>query len=261
MKDFGMQSDPEMALFYKFANAPINYFPFPHLFIQDIFPQDYYDRLQAAIPDPSIMIPIEEARPVKGYKERFVLEISSPKYQDMLPPDKRDFWKELAGWLCSGRFAGLALHKFQPLIQQRFQNGPAPEFYNEAMLVEDITKYSLGPHTDAPRKVITMLFYLPRDLSQSHLGTSIYLPKDQSFRCPGGPHHKFDGFTRLHTMPFTPNSLFVFVKTDNSFHGVEPVSDPDTRRWLLLYDIYAEPQQQQNPTVNWTGGTPPGFRV
>ena len=45
-----MQSDPEMALFYKFANAPINYFPFPHLFIQDIFPQDYYDRLQAAIP-------------------------------------------------------------------------------------------------------------------------------------------------------------------------------------------------------------------
>ena len=256
-----MQSDPEMALFYKFANAPINYFPFPHLFIQDIFPQDYYDRLQAAIPDPSIMLPIEEARPVKGYKERFVLEISNPKYQDMLPPDKRDFWKQLAGWLCSGRFAGLALHKFQPLIQQRFQNGPPPEFYNEAILVEDITKYSLGPHTDAPRKVITMLFYLPRDLSQSHLGTSIYLPKDPSFRCPGGPHHKFEGFERLHTMPFTPNSLFVFVKSDNSFHGVEPVTDPDTRRWLLLYDIYAQPQQQQAPTFNLaTGGPPPSFK-
>ncbi len=39
-------------------------------------------------------------------------------------------------------------------------------------------------------------------------------------------------------MPFAPNSLFVFLKTDSSFHGVEPVSDPDTRRWLLLYDIF-----------------------
>jgi hypothetical protein len=40
-------------------------------------------------------------------------------------------------------------------------------------------------------------------------------------------------------MPFVPNSLFVFLKTDRSFHGVEPVTDPDVRRWLLLYDIFA----------------------
>ena len=88
------------------------------------------------------------------------------------------------------------------------------------------------------RKVITLLFYLPKDESQRHLGTSIYLPKDREFRCPGGPHYSREGFERIVTMPFLPNSLFVFLKTNNSFHGVEPVQDPDTRRWLLLYDLY-----------------------
>ena len=83
---------------------------------------------------------------------------------------------------------------------------------------------------------------LPKDLSQEHLGTSMYLPKDRDFRCPGGPHHPHAQFDRVWTMPFRPNSLFAFVKTSASFHGVEPVSDPDARRWLLLYDIYAKNQ-------------------
>jgi hypothetical protein len=241
-----MYSSAELALVYKFGNARILDFPYPHFFIEDVFPKDYYDTIQANIPDPSVMIPIEQARPVQGYKERFVLDLSDEKHRATLPQQQRDFWVEFSSWLCSGRFAGLALQKFQPYLQQRFKNGPQPQYHNEALLVEDITKYSLGPHTDSPRKAITMLFYLPKDLSQAHIGTSIYVPKDPNFKCPGGPHYGFDPFVRLHTMPFKPNSLFVFVKTDNSFHGVEPVTDPDTKRWLLLFDIYARLPQTQN---------------
>jgi hypothetical protein len=42
-----------------------------------------------------------------------------------------------------------------------------------------------------------------------------------------------------------PNSLFAFLKGDNSFHGVEPVTDPDTKRSLLLYNVYTEFPQVQ----------------
>lgn len=234
-----MSSSVELSLAYKFANAPVLGFPFPHMFIENVFPEDFYERLQANIPDPSVMVPIEQARSVKGYKERFVLDIGKPHHQEILPPGQREFWRDFSQWLCSGRFANLAIQKFQPLIQQRFNNA-LPNFYNEALLVEDVTKYSLGPHTDAPRKVITMLFYLPKDRSQAHLGTSMYVPKDAKFVCQGGPHYGFEGFTRVHTMPFLPNSLFVFFKSERSFHGVEPVTDPDTRRWLLLFDVYAQ---------------------
>ena len=38
-------------------------------------------------------------------------------------------------------------------------------------------------------------------------------------------------------MPYLPNTLFAFMKTDHSFHGVEPVRGDDVRRDLLLYDI------------------------
>jgi len=42
------------------------------------------------------------------------------------------------------------------------------------------------------------------------------------------------------TMPFLPNSLFAFLKTHNSFHGVEPIQETGVRRDLLLYDIKVE---------------------
>lgn len=52
------------------------------------------------------------------------------------------------------------------------------------------------------------------------------------------------------TMPFVSNTLFASFKTDNSFHGVEPVLDADTRRRLLLYDIYVRnPKPPAQPTV------------
>jgi hypothetical protein len=244
-----------MQLAYKVANAPVQGFPYPHIYVPEIFPKDFYDQLQQALPDPSAMLPIGDVRPVKGYNERFVMELHGKQFET-LPEEKKKFWRDFSDWLLPGRFMNLALMKFEPFLGNRFKNMQGAQFYNESLLVEDVTKYALGPHTDARRKVITMLFYLPKDESQSHLGTSIYLPKDPRFTCPGGPHYGFENFQRLVTMPFMPNSLFAFVKTDNSFHGVEPVTDPDTRRWLLLYDVYvkqseqpqaAAPAQQQQP--------------
>jgi hypothetical protein len=233
-----MSSRAELELTYKVANAPINLYPYPHFFIRDVFPPDYYDALQAMLPDPEAMLPIEEVRKLKGYKERFVLEFS-PAQLASLPEEKRAFWSDMHQWLVGGNFARMLMGKFGQYISQRYSGQPDVGFYDEALLVQDTTNYALGPHSDATRKVLTLLFYLPKDLSQSHLGTSIYLPKDRDFRCPGGPHYKHEKFDRLWTMPFVPNSLFVFLKTDRSFHGVEPVTDPDVRRWLLLYDIFA----------------------
>jgi len=232
-----MYSDAELQLAYKVGNVPFNMFPYPHFYIPDVFPADFYRELQNNIPDSGAMIPIEQARQLKGYKERFVLGLNDEQLAT-LPETKRKFWSGVADWLVGAGFRSLVLRKFQPYIEQRFANQSGFEFYDEALLVQDITNYKLGPHTDAPRKVVTILFYLPLDNSQLHMGTSMYLPNDPGFTCPGGPHHSRDKFARLHTNPFAPNSMFAFFKTENSFHGVEPVADPDCRRWLLLYDIY-----------------------
>lgn len=236
-----MSSGAELHAAYKVANAPLNLFPYPHLYVGDIFPPDFYRTLQAMLPTPEDMRPIAEVRPVKGYKERFVLDLGSDQVAS-LPQSKQAFWQEVRSWLIAGRFSSVVAAKFGKQLNQRFGEQP-PEFYDEALLVQDITNYSLGPHTDAPRKVITLLFYLPKDESQKHLGTSLYVPKDGAFACAGGPHYPHDRFDRVWTMPFMPNALFAFAKTDRSFHGVEPIADEDCRRWLLLYDIYVHKAQ------------------
>jgi hypothetical protein len=231
-----MSSDVELHAAYKVANAALNEFPYPHLYVENIFPADFYATLQAMLPEPADMRPIEQVRPVKGYKERFVLDLGSDQVAS-LPRSKHAFWQEMRGWLIAGRFSSVVAAKFGKQLNERF-GGKHTEFYDEALLVQDITNYSLGPHTDAPRKVITLLFYLPKDESQKHLGTSLYVPKNPDFACPGGPHYPHDRFDRVWTMPFMPNALFAFAKTDRSFHGVEPIADEDCRRWLLLYDVY-----------------------
>ena len=242
-----MYSDAELQLAYKVGNVPLSMFPYPHFYITEIFPAEFYRQLQQNLPDPEAMIPIEKARPVKGYKERFVLGFEDENLKT-LPGPKRKFWEDLRGWMAGGGFASLVLKKFDPFIRQRF-DGQSIQFHDELLLVQDITNYKLGPHTDSPRKVVTMLFYLPPDNSQAHLGTSIYVPNDPAFRCPGGPHYERENFSRLHTNPFLPNSMFTFLKTDNSFHGVELVADPDCRRWLLLYDIYVRQVEAPKPAA------------
>lgn len=238
-----MFSDAEMTLAYKFGNASINNFPFPHFHLENVFPDYYYNLIQENLPNSNEMFPIEEVRRLKGYKERFVLPLND-EYLDKLPLSKCRFWKNLQNSLIDKpNFSNLVLSKFQNFIEARFKDTSNFDFFAETLLVNDITNYALGPHTDSPSKVVTLLFYLPADTSHSHLGTSIYMPNDPNFRCEGGPHYSRENFSLLHTNPYLPNSLFAFCKTDNSFHGVERVNDPDTKRWLLLFDIYAKKRQ------------------
>ena len=88
-----MYSDAELQLAYKVGNAQFNMFPYPHLYITDVFPERFYRELCDNLPDPGNMIPIEKARSVEGYKERFVLGFEDG-HLATLPDAKRKFWKE-----------------------------------------------------------------------------------------------------------------------------------------------------------------------
>ena len=232
-----MSSHVEHHTLYQVANAPLREYPFPHILVRDVFEPAYYGRLLENLLPVELMRPIKEVRALgqKYSDARFVFPLT-PEEVGALPAARRVFWEDLSGWLLGIPFAQSLFRKFATGIEQRF-GLREPGLYNEAMLVDDRTRYSLGPHSDAPAKVITVLFYLPADASRPHLGTSIYAPRQPGFRCPGGPHYPFELFDRVMTMPYVPNTMFAFFKTDNSFHGVEPVRDENYRRHLLFFDI------------------------
>ena len=236
-----MYSDVSLHVLYKIANAPINLFPYPHIYVRDVFPPDFYRELRAHLPPTGAYKDLKALNRVgANYPDTRLVMVVTPESVQALPEPSRSFWGVVAQWMLGGAFGQMVLSRFSELLEQRFGDLRKTQFNDEALVVQDYTTYSLGPHTDSPAKVLSFLFYLPPDDSLAHLGTSIYVPKDPRFACRGGPHYRFEMFDRVMTMPFLPNTLFAFLKTHNSFHGVEPIQETGVRRDLLLYDIKVE---------------------
>jgi hypothetical protein len=221
---------------YRIANAALQEWPYPHFYARDVFPRDFYAELQRNLPEPSALPSLESSGRTQGVRGRYAMKLGEDRLPGVTEAQHR-FWRRLALWAFGGRFGSLVLDKFGAALNRRLKDTRGMEISDELLLVNDRTGYRLGPHTDSPTKVVSLLFYLPADERFAQHGTSIYLPKDPGFTCEGGPHYDFGGFDRLVTMPFVPNSVLGFAKSDHSFHGVELIVEPGVQRWLLLYDL------------------------
>jgi hypothetical protein len=102
------------------------------------------------------MKPLSEVRNTKGYNERFVMDLT-PEHLSLLPEPQKSFWEPFAKWLLGGGPANALLHRFSSLVSARFKVSTMPQFINDGLLIEDFTNYAIGPHTDSPNKVITVL--------------------------------------------------------------------------------------------------------
>jgi len=233
-------NSPELHVVYKLANAPLQHYPFPHLYARDVFPADYYAQMQRLMPPASALKTLQEARGAKGYPDRFVLPLGGD-LPESLDAEQREFWRDFARWVFRGRLGPALLGRFAPIVEERLRQNPEMEITDELLMVRDRTRYSLGPHTDAPAKVVSVLFYVPADDRLARHGTSMYVPRAEGFTHDGRGHLAFDQFERVATMPFLPNSVFAFAKTDASFHGVEPVTEEGVERNLILYDLQFRP--------------------
>ena len=110
------------------------------------------------------------------------------------------------------------------------------------MLVKDYTKYHLGAHTDTERKIISFLFYLPKNDELKNVGTALYKPKEQievkNFYTHFGVQDTKKKFIKAKTCHFLPNSVLIFPKTLNTWHGVEEVNIKQQERDLLVMNYW-----------------------
>ena len=262
LPDTNMSYAAEEHVIYQLANAAIREYPYPHIYVEDIFPVDFYAALRANWPRAADLVSIESTgRVPKGtYLERFVMPLTAEQIE-RLPDATRGFWTEFAAWFLKNRFLSAVLSKFESHINTRFGAHPGSvTFAPEVLVVRDHTNYKIGPHTDAPQRLLSLLFYCPDDDALKHLGTSLYTPVDAEFCCGGGPHYPHEHFKKVATMDYRPNTLFAFFKTDNSFHGVEPIHDAEVLRDLMLYDIRvigaaAQPGSRKQPRSASIGAT------
>jgi len=235
----------------KIKSSEIIHTPFEHKFVENVFPEDFYEKLILNIPNKSDYVPILETGIVgKEYSpERFIFDLLDRQLIEKLDLERINFFRSLLDIIRSKELFNSVTSQFFNTIKKRVadfseiekeQFGTSDFKFNiRTSLIKDFTKYSLGAHTDAIHKLISFLFYLPTDDNLSKVGTTLYEPKEEI------EHHRHHSkedtnklFKKIKTCPFIPNSVFVFPRTHNSFHGVEEVNIEQKERNLLLLNYY-----------------------
>ena len=225
--------------------------PFPHKFIENIFPLSFYDDLLNNIPDKSLYTPIKDTGSVGADypDERFIFNFTDKKDSSKLLNQQKLFFDNLTKVLFAKELFQAVTSSFRKTLQLRINtfsdtekrlfDFPNLKFSYRAALIKDFTKYSLGAHTDNESKFITFLFYIPSTDELKANGTSLYSPITN---VEGAKHFTSEqtqqNFKKIKTCPFVPNSVLLFPRTSNSFHGVEEVNINMKERNLLLLNYY-----------------------
>ena len=220
--------------------------PFPHFFAEEIFPQAIYNQLLAALPTDEQMTPLAEKHTdTTGRCTRFQM-ILHAAYIDRLSAENRAVWFGVQSALASPQLKRAVFAKLSEGLAYRYRIAPSAvstiEGHPWSALMRETTGYTIAPHPDGRRKIVTMQFALPPDDSQADLGTTFY----QRSSHPSDWLSKPYGFRTAKQMPFRPNCAYAFVVLNTwakkSWHGREFFSgDRGTRNSILhLYRTEAE---------------------
>ncbi len=220
---------------YNILNAPILPYPFPHVYIENVWPQGFYEKILNALPHIdhyTALNEVGERNNIKINPNRFVFEPNAENV-GKLEGESKEVLGAIAQDILKDSFViKTILQKFSSFFSDKVGN-----ILLDRLFVKDLKGYKIGPHTDSPRRLLSMLFYLPKDDKYKHTGTSLYIPKERGFTCEGGPHYVFEPFDRVKTFEYKPNSALIFIKSDRSFHGVEMLEDQEIERDVLLVDF------------------------
>lgn len=194
--------------------------PFAHAVIDDVFPRELYGEMS------------------RHWPSRRALGRGQFGRRRLCVPDEVDaFWRSMYFDLLATLVTREAVARFAGHVRP----GVDPEALTlrECTLVQDGFGYSIPPHSDAPhKKVLTLIFYLPRSAAQRDLGTRVMRPRRS--RVPpaveeGYHWRSWKDFETVERIEFLPNRLFVFPVTDRSFHAVPRIWRFTARRSLQAF--------------------------
>jgi len=224
--------------------------PFPHYVLERVFPDDYYRELLRHLPSSEVYDNLYEVTDLKldHFRHRDQRDMDHG-WTERLPVELRPFWDSFNEWFLSEELAQAVMESFGESLPLP----PRPAVSVESQFIRHRAGYFLGPHSDLYTKLVVLLLYLAPDDNAEHLGTSLYRPKQAGFSCPSSKHYAFEDFVRVKTAPYRANSLLAFVRSDISFHGLEPLSERDVAttagRDVIQYVIHDKAKREAQLTA------------
>ena len=245
----------EKQMIYKVINSNIKHFPFPHFETEEFLPKEIIEKVIAFWPSSNEFISNLESGSIvnvdlnKAHQASFRYQINLTTKEELarISGENFIFWDYFTKLLTSPQVIVSFLNIFSKSIMSRLglkDFNSLFDNYNimpKLQLLHDRTNYFLGPHTDNPGKLVVFLIYFDSDEDSGKsnpMGTSVYVPVKEGFKCEKGVHHKHDDFFKVFSASFKKNNIFSFCRTNSSFHGVEKVQERPIERKLLQYSIY-----------------------
>ena len=217
--------------------------PMWYLAIENIFPDDYYQEILKYTPkDLKMYHPLSEQ-----YTDRFKYELAygencneSLATLNEMSGDMYDFWKDFqATFVEKDDLLNSFLQKYKEYIPKFDAN-----IGINCRLSKDLKGYSIGVHTDRRNKIISALFYTPNRTDKAiskEWGTQVLTPKSDYFPHTTEKHHAYnkDGshndFDLYDWVECKPNSMFSWVVTQQSYHGVPPIAIDGIRDTIAFF--------------------------
>jgi hypothetical protein len=202
-------------------------YPFFHLELDRVFPDDVYAQILTLMPEAS------DYRPMHGRSKDYDLADGThtrvkidlfPEYIRNLPSRKRALWEVVGGALCSLEVRRVFIRRLAPGLSKRFgKNFADVGMYPVPVLTRDIPGYLIAPHTDTLWKGITVQLYLPKDDANTDVGTIFHQ------KLPDG------SLPKEAQMRFARNTGYAFAVGDDTWHSADVVPPRiGTRDSILL---------------------------
>lgn len=233
-------------------SSPLLREPFPHFVARGFLPEDVYSQVLAHLPDVQHYKDFAyEKHQTDGMsnRKRFCMVSAT---LDALPPLARRLWYSLRHAFGSRELKDAVYRKLAPGLSLRYGIDPRKVTQLEGFALPELFRetkgYSIAPHPDTRKKVVTMQFSIARDDSQEALGTEFY----RRSLNPRAWLREPRGFDTIKTMPFLPNTVYAFsvlnTLTLKSWHGRTAIAGASGVRNTLL-NIWYEKVENANPEL------------
>jgi hypothetical protein len=192
--------------------APLRQEPFAHLYFENVFPEEFYAELLASIPRPERFEPLyhKDALRPDGSTTRGTFTLDTAGFEG-LSERARGILEACRNAVGSEALRDALLARYEDVLRERFPGQhEALSLEGTVKLQRDEPGYRIGIHPDTSDKVVLLQLYLAPDDSHVEMGTALYRRQD-------------GGFAKVDTLPFRRNSGYSFARTEESWHGVEPI--------------------------------------
>ena len=239
----------------KIRRAKLHTSPFPHLVIENVFPQEFYAHACSLWPKQAVM---------KKRGERGVLcPTASGAFDTELTDAEKTFWAHFSDVVVNRYIKPKVADRLLPYINliDGLESYDARYFDKSTdllnsrhdALISDTDHFNTKAHLDSANVMAKILIYMPSDKTHPEFGTALYSSKPAKSASSLKETIAQTSLGLAKMLPYKPNTLVVILRTPNSWHGVEkivPITPEYERRIYASQLSYSPEFMEENMEEN-----------